>query len=159
MAALSCQIEIRVRYAETDSMGVVHHSRYAVYFEMGRTELLRQQGIAYRDLEAAGVLFVVAKLAVQFRAAARYDDELILTTQIDRITTARIDHSYRLAQKATGQLVAEGQTTLACVDRQGRVIAIPESVRQGRLQSKATTEDTEENRGHGEETAEDKGQM
>jgi acyl-CoA thioester hydrolase len=109
-------------------MGVVHHSRYAVYFEMGRMELLRRQGVAYRDLEAAGVFFVVAKMAVQFRAPARYDEELVLMTQIDRMTTARIDHSYRLTNKLTGQLVAEGQTTLACVDRQGKVIAIPEGL-------------------------------
>ncbi len=110
-------------------MGFVHHSRFAVYFEMGRTELLRRQGITYRDLEDAGVLFVVAKMAVQFKAPAKYDDELVLLTMIDRMTTARIDHSYKLTAKATGQLLAEAQTTLACVDKAGQVIPIPDFVK------------------------------
>ena len=67
-------IEIRVRYPEADQMGVLHHSRYWVYFEMGRTELLRTSGIAYRDLEEMGVLFVVVKCSASFKAPARDDD-------------------------------------------------------------------------------------
>lgn len=98
----ACELDIRVRYAETDRMGFVHHSRYFVYFEMGRTELLRQAGIAYRDLEDAGVFFVVAKLAASFHAPARYDDVLALRTKLQRLTTARIDHSYELRRKETG---------------------------------------------------------
>ena len=74
----SCEIEIRVRYAECDAMGHVHHSKYFEYFEMGRTELLRAAGFRYRDLEEKGVLFVVAKTACTFRRPARYDDALRL---------------------------------------------------------------------------------
>lgn len=129
MESDSCDIEIRVRYAETDRMGYVHHSRYFVYFEMGRTELLRQAGVAYRDLEDAGVFFVVAKLACRFVAPARYDDIVVLTTQIKRMTTARIDHVYQLKRKGTGELLTEAESTLACVDRTGQIIPIPEFVK------------------------------
>jgi len=125
----SCDTDIRVRYAECDQMGVVHHSRYWVYFEMGRTELLRSRGVAYADLERAGALFVVAKCAAQFRAAARYDDVLTLTTRIVRTGLARIDHAYELKRKSDDLLLCTAETTLACVDRNGRVVPIPESVR------------------------------
>lgn len=123
------QMEIRVRYAEVDAMGLLHHSRYWVYFEMGRTELLRQGGVAYAELEKAGVFFVVAKVAGKFHAPARYDDLLTLTTQITRLGAARIDHAYQLCRKSDGLLLASAQTTIACVDRQGRIIAIPDFVK------------------------------
>ena len=125
----SCRIEFRVRYAEVDQMGAVHHSRYWVYFEMGRTELLRRQGVAYADLEREGVLFVVAKCSAKFLAAARYDDMLALTTRIVRMGAARIDHEYELHRIANGQLLCTAQTTLACVDRSGQIAAIPNSIR------------------------------
>ena len=124
-----CQIEFRVRYAEVDQMGAVHHSRYWVYFEMGRTELLRRQGVAYADLEREGVFFVVAKCSAKFLAAARYDDLLALTTRIVRMGAARIDHEYELHRVANGQLLCTAQTTLACLDRTGQIAAIPENVR------------------------------
>ena len=126
---ISCDIEIRVRYAEVDAMGVLHHSRYWVYFEMGRTELLRQAGVAYRDLEERGVFFVVAKCSARFLAPARYDDVLVLATRIVRMGAARIDHAYELKRKDGGALLATADTTIACVDRTGQVIAMPEFLR------------------------------
>ena len=128
-ASNQIDIDIRVRYAETDAMGALHHSRYWVYFEMGRTELLRQSGIRYRDLEEAGVLFVVAKCSAKFRAPARYDDELTLRTKIVRTGAARIDHAYDLRRKSDSLLLATAETTLACVDPSGRIIAIPDSMK------------------------------
>jgi acyl-CoA thioester hydrolase len=122
------EMEFRVRYAEVDQMGVVHHSRYAEYFEMGRTELIRSQGVAYRDLEAAGVLIVVVRLEVQFRQPARYDDVLRLVTALQRVTTARIDHSYALYRAADNVLLAEGRSTLASVDRNGELQPLPEGL-------------------------------
>jgi len=110
-------------------MGVLHHSRYWVYFEMGRTELLRSQGVAYRDLEAAGVFFAVAKCSAKFLAPARYDEELILTTRIARMGQVKIDHQYELRRAADGKLLATAETTLACLDRNGQVIQIPSSIR------------------------------
>ena len=128
-SAQSCDIEIRVRYAEVDQMGVVHHSRYWVYFEEGRTELLRQSGVVYRDVEATGAFMVIAKCSAKFHAPARYDDVLTLTTTLARLTTARIDHSYQLKRTSDGALLVTAETTLACVDPDGRVQPIPEAIR------------------------------
>lgn len=124
----SCEIKIRVRYAECDPMGVLHHSRYFEYFEMARTELLRQAGARYRDLEERGVLFVVAKVECRFKRPARYDDDLVLKVAITRMTRARIDHAYELYRE--GLLLCEASTVLACVDREGRVIPIPDDMAQ-----------------------------
>lgn len=126
-----CELTFRVRYAETDPMGVVHHSRYFVYFEMGRTELLRQCGFRYRDLEERGVLFVVFKAACRFMHPARYDDELRLVTQVSRVTRSRIDHTYELFRAGDNRLLATAETTLACVDRSGQVIAMPDEMHRG----------------------------
>jgi acyl-CoA thioester hydrolase len=104
-------------------MGYVHHANYAVYFEMGRTELLRSTGLDYRSIEAKGFLLVIAKLAVKYRTPARYDDELVLETSISRVTPVRIEHRYQLWRDET--LVAEGESTLACVDREGRLQGLP----------------------------------
>ncbi|MBK8268847.1 MAG: acyl-CoA thioesterase [Planctomycetes bacterium] len=122
----TCELPIRVRYAETDPMGYLHHSKYFEYFEMGRTELLRLAGFRYRDLEAQGVLFAVAKVECKFKAPAHYDDDLVLTTKIERMTRARIDHSYQL--KRDGLVLCEAASTLACIDRTGSLIPIPDEI-------------------------------
>ena len=123
---VSYEIEIRVRYAECDRMGYVHHSRYFEYFEMARTELLRAGGVRYRDLEDRGVLFVVTKTACKFHRPAAYDDRLQLRVRVARQTRARIDHAYELYRD--GLLLCEASTTLACVDGKGRIIPIPEDI-------------------------------
>ena len=130
-APATCDIDIRVRYAEVDAMGALHHSRYWVYFEMGRTELLRQGGVAYRDLESTGVFFVVARCGAKFQAPARYDDLLTLTTSVASMGQVKIDHAYQLRRKSDGMLIATAETTLACVDKSGQVIQIPDSIRGG----------------------------
>jgi len=109
-------------------MGYVHHSRFLQYFEMGRVELLRSEGVSYADLERQGVFFVVVKAEIRFRAPARYDDELTLTTRLTRSTHVRYDHAYELRRGE--MLLAEGTTTIACVDRSGQVIQIPENMRR-----------------------------
>jgi acyl-CoA thioester hydrolase len=126
-AMLSGEITIRVRYAETDRMGLLHHANYLVYFEQGRTELLRSQGYAYRDLEDQGYLLVLTKLEVKYRSPARYDDLLTLRTTVVRTTAVRIDHRYELLRE--GAVLAEGTSTLACIDRQGRVQPLPDFLR------------------------------
>jgi acyl-CoA thioester hydrolase len=115
---------IRVRYPEVDAMGYLHHSRYLQYFEMGRTELLRSQGFSYAELESRGVLFVVVKAQVRYRSPARYDQELTLLTRLMRQTAVRLDHEYEL--RRDGTLLAEGSSTIACVDRSGQVQPIPD---------------------------------
>jgi acyl-CoA thioester hydrolase len=123
---LSGEITIRVRYAETDRMGLLHHANYLVYFEQGRTELLRSQGMAYRELEDQGYLLVLTRLQVRYRSPARYDDLLTLRTTVIRTTMVKIEHRYELLRD--GMLLAEGETTLGCVDRAGKVQALPPSL-------------------------------
>ena len=117
-------ISIRVRYPEVDAMGYLHHSRYLQYFEMGRVELLRSLGHTYADLERQGLFFVVVKVECRYKAPARYDEELLLTTKVTRQTHVRIDHAYELKRGET--LIADATTTIACVDRNGQLQPIPE---------------------------------
>lgn len=105
-------------------MGYLHHSHYLQYFEMGRIELLRAIGHSYADLEKAGVFFVVVKAEIRYRAAAKFDDELVLRTRIAKQTAVKIEHTYELKRGQT--VLAEGHTTIACVDRGGQLQAIPE---------------------------------
>src|SRR5262245_5739769 len=120
----SGEITIRVRYAETDRMGFLHHANYLIYFEQARTELLRSKGLAYKDLEDQGYLLVIAKAEVRYRNPARYDDLLTIRTTVVRTTAVRIDHRYEVLRE--GVLLAEGSTTLACVDHDGRLQRLPE---------------------------------
>jgi len=125
----SGETTIRVRYAETDRMGLLHHANYLVYFEQARTDLLRSLGLTYKDMEDQGFLLVVTKVEVRFRRPARYDDLLTVRTTVEKTTMVRIDHRYEVF--CEGQLLAEGSSTLACVDRDGRPQALPEFLREG----------------------------
>ncbi len=118
-------ITFRVRYVECDPMGFLHHSNYLPFFEMGRTELLRLCGISYRELEERDVLFVVAKIAVNFRRPARYDDELELHTRITRQTHVRIEHAYEMFNAATRELLCTGESTIGCINKKGELQKIP----------------------------------
>jgi acyl-CoA thioester hydrolase len=122
--SLSGEISIRVRYAETDRMGLLHHANYLVYFEQARTELLRDQGLTYRDMEDKGFLLVLTKVEVRYKQPARYDDLLTIRTTVVRATPVRIEHKYEVFRE--NQLVAEGATTLACVDRDGKIQPLPD---------------------------------
>ena len=122
-------IEVRVRYVECDPMGVAHHSAFAVWFEMGRTELLRRSSdVPYRRLESEGVFFAVTRLDVRFRRPARYDDVLTLHTRITGTGRAKIEHGYELYRDA--ELIATASTTVACLDRNGRPQPLPEALAQ-----------------------------
>jgi acyl-CoA thioester hydrolase len=120
-------IDIRVRYQETDAMGFLHHGNFFTYFEMGRTELLRQTGKSYRQLEDEGTLMVVVSIGCKYRRPARYDDLLKLRTKTVRVTPAKIIHTYQVFRGE--ELLAEGDSVLACVDRDGRVRRTPEWLR------------------------------
>ena len=121
-------ITIRPRYAETDQGGAVHHTVYPVWFEMGRTELLRANDIAYKNIEEAGIFFVVLRLNVNYRRPARYDEELQLTTTCSSISAAKVEHSYTLIRASDGLLLAEGSSVLACIDSQGKPRRIPDVI-------------------------------
>lgn len=118
------EINIRVRYAETDRMGLLHHANYLVYFEQARTELLRDQGKTYKDLEDAGFFLVVSKLEVKYRAPAHYDDVLTIRTTVTRTSPVRLEHKYEVVRG--GAVICEGHSTLACVGRDGKLQAMPD---------------------------------
>ena len=120
------EFDLPVRYYETDGQGVVHHSNYFRYFELARVELLGAGGGSYAELEAAGVLLVVAKISCKFHSPARFGDTLRVWIRTERAHGARIDHKYRLTVE--GRLVAEGESTIACIDRKGQVQRIPEAM-------------------------------
>src|SRR5262245_11955227 len=118
------EIQIRVRYAETDRMGLLHHANYLVYFEQARTELLRTSGAAYKDLEDRGYFLVIARVEIKYKSPAHYDDLLTIRTTVTRTTPIRIEHKYEVFRD--GAVICEAATTLACVDREGKLQAMPE---------------------------------
>ncbi len=126
MTVQSHTITIVPRYAETDKGGVVHHSVHPVWFEMGRTELLRANGVAYRDLEKAGVFFVVARLQIKYRQPAQYDEKLELETTCSLVTAGKVEHTYTLRRCRDGVVLAEGTSTLACVNSEGKIRRVPQ---------------------------------
>lgn len=106
---------IRVRYGETDQMGVVYHANYAQYFEVGRTEWLRQFGITYKSMEAEGVMLPVISLNINYKSSACYDDVLKVKTKLKKMPTASIEFDYELLDE-DNNLLATGNTTLAFID-------------------------------------------
>ena len=125
---LKHSIPIAVRYCETDAMGFLHHSNYLNYFELGRTELFRAQGGSYRRMEELQMYFVVVNFQVHYRKPARYDDQLIIHTQITRTTAARIEHSYQLMRDT--ELLCDAKSTVACIDKTGQPQRIPENLNE-----------------------------
>lgn len=119
-------IPIVPRYAETDRGGVVHHSVFPVWFEMGRTELLRANGIVYKDMEEAGIFFVVAELHIRYRRPVFYDEPLLLETTCSKVTAAKVEHTYRLLRRETGLLLTEGSSVLACISAERKLCRIPQ---------------------------------
>ena len=120
----------RVRYAETDTGQVVYHSHYLIYFEVGRTELMRELGTPYRLLEDEdGVILPVVDVNVRYRQSARYDDLLRIETDLMSITGARITFQYRVFREDSETLLCEGETVLGCIDATtGRPKRLPERV-------------------------------
>ena len=121
-----CEVEVRVRYAECDAMGYLHHAKYFEYFELVRTELLRQSGYRYRDLEREGVFFVMAKTECRFKAPIHYDDVVVVRAKITRTTRTRIEHHYEI--ELDGVTRCEADSTLACVGSDGRIRLMPEGL-------------------------------
>lgn len=120
-------VTVRVRYGETDQMGVVYHPNYFLYFETGRTELLRAAGVAYGELERSGVFLVVTEASCSYRSAARYDEVLTIVTRVDHVGKATVGFSYRVLGPA-GTLLAEGRTVLASVDAAKSPVRLPPAV-------------------------------
>lgn len=115
-----------MRYAETDAMGLLHHAKYWEYFEHVRTELLRSNGFRYRDLERAGVFFVVHKASCKYLAPIGYDELVQVTATVERITRTRVDHVYLITRDGVRLCVAS--STLACVGKDGKPRLMPDSL-------------------------------
>ncbi len=121
---------IRVRYAETDQMGVVYHANYLVWFEIGRTEFCRARGFSYRDMEENdGAFLVVAESYCRYKAPARYDDELLVRTHITEIRRRSVRFGYEIVRLSDDAIIAEGETGHVVTDPAGRVISMPEAYR------------------------------
>lgn len=118
-------LELRVRYGETDQMGIVYNAEMLTYFEVARTEFLRVHGTTYRELEAAGVLLAVSEAHCKFTGPARYDDVLEITTSVERLRGTRIDFAHSIRLKETRSAVCEGKIVLACLDRDMRPMRLP----------------------------------
>ncbi len=118
---------VRVRYGETDQMGVAHHANHLRYFEIGRTELMRAAGLPYAELERRGLLLVVTEASLRYRSAALYDDELSIETRVGGLGKATVRFEYRILAPG-GRLVCDGHTELAAVDRGRKPVRLPEEV-------------------------------
>ena len=121
------ELRLRVRYAETDQMGVVYHANYFIWFEVGRVELLRQLGLSYRDMEQNDHCFIaVVDARCRYKAPARYDDEVIVRTHLKNVRESLIHFGYELVRVSDGLVLAEGETTHIVTDAEMKVQAIPE---------------------------------
>jgi acyl-CoA thioester hydrolase len=125
------EMQLRVRYNETDPMGFVHHSNYLMYFEIARTEMFRASGGNYREMEQQGLRVVVARAQCTYRRPARYDDVLVIRTKITRVTPAKIEHTYLVTRD--GESLAEGQAVLAVVNERGEVQRVPDELNPFRV--------------------------
>jgi acyl-CoA thioester hydrolase len=130
-ASLEPQIvEFRVRYAETDQMGVVYHANYLVWCEVGRTDFIRSLGMSYADMERAGVALAVSELSIRYHAPARYDEVIRVTTTLSAVRSRAVTFDYVVTSVASATRLASARTTLIAVDRAGRPTTIPEPMRR-----------------------------
>jgi len=129
---------IRVRYPETDRMGVAHHTHFFVWFEVGRTEYMRDRGCPYSELEKQGLFFPVVEAGARYHRPVRYDEELRVETSLEEVTAARVHFAYRLVRPPAGELLASGFTVHAAVDASGSPRRIPPEVRHRLLACEAS---------------------
>ena len=121
--------ELRVRYAETDQMGVVYHANYLVWCELGRTDFIRALGKSYADLDREGVLLAVSDVTMRFHASARYDDPIRVHTQLTSAGSRGLAFAYRVMRADTDTLLVSVTTALVSIDKSGRLAAMPGDVR------------------------------
>jgi acyl-CoA thioester hydrolase len=128
-SARESTIEFRVRYAETDQMGVVYHANYLVWCEIGRTDLIRQLGVSYAELERGGVGLAVIDASIRYHTAARYDDLIRVRTTLTDVRSRTVTFEYRIEDATTGLRLASATTTLASLNREGKLVTLPAHVR------------------------------
>jgi acyl-CoA thioester hydrolase len=123
------RVEFRVRYAETDQMGVAYHANYLVWCEIGRTDHIRTLGTSYREMEEQGIILAVSEASLRFIASAKYDDMIRVETSLSRATSRVLTFDYVITNADTGTKLATASTSLISIDRSGRVSAFPADVR------------------------------
>jgi acyl-CoA thioester hydrolase len=121
---------VRVRYAETDAMGVVYHTNYLIWFEVGRGEYMRQKGGDYADFEAQGVYLPVSEIDARFMAPARYSDLVTIRTWVEELRSRSLTLAYEAVMRETGQVLVTGHTRHICTNREGLVRVIPKKMRE-----------------------------
>ncbi len=119
----------RVRYADTDQMGCIHHAKYFEYFEIGRTEYMRQAGCSYADMERMGFFLMLVDVHATYRKAVGYDTEITIITRVGELAKAQVTFHYRV-ENEEGSILCEGWTKLACTDGSGKLRRIPEEIRE-----------------------------
>jgi acyl-CoA thioester hydrolase len=122
--------EFRVRYAETDRMGVVYHANYLVWCEIGRTDFIRELGTTYADMERAGIGLAVADAAIRYHAPARYDDRIRVETTLAELRSRALTFEYRIVNAETGERLVSASTTLVSLDPAGKLVPLPQGVRE-----------------------------
>ena len=123
----SNETRLRVRYAETDQMGVVYHSNHLIWFEVGRVEFMRQMGFSYRDMEREDGRFIaVAEVKCRYRAPVYYDEEVLIRTRLKSVRESVVVFSYELVSADNGTLLAEGETTHIVTDSNMKIAVLPE---------------------------------
>jgi acyl-CoA thioester hydrolase len=123
---LVCESRLRVRYAETDQMGVVYHANHFIWFEIGRVELMRQLGFSYRDMERDHGCFIpVVDARCRYKLPARYDEEIIVRTHLKNVRESVVHFGYELVRASDGELLAEGETTHMVIDAQMKIAPLP----------------------------------
>lgn len=122
--------KLRVRYAETDQMGVVYHANYAIYFEVGRTEMFRQIGLPYAKMEENGIMLPLIDLHCNYKQSAKYDDELTIVTTLEEMPNVKIKFNYKIYNEE-GTLLCDGYTTLVFIDtKRNRPTKMPDYIRE-----------------------------
>jgi acyl-CoA thioester hydrolase len=131
VSPLVSQTRLRVRYAETDQMGVVYHTNFAIWFEVGRVEFLRELGFTYRDMEREDDCYIaVVELRCRYKAPARYDDLILVRTRLKHLRGSLISFAYEIVREDGGTLLAEGETMHIVTDAQMQTRELPEKYRQ-----------------------------
>jgi acyl-CoA thioester hydrolase len=129
LSAAVTSIELTVRYAETDQMGIAYHANYLVWCDMARTAHLRAHGLSYRDLETGGLLLAVVEAQVRYRSPARFDDRLVVQCWPRDVSSRSVEFGYTVRQAGAGQLVATARTVLIALDRTHVRTRLPDDVR------------------------------
>ncbi len=119
-------VQLRVRYAETDQMGVAYYANYLVWFEVGRSEFCRKKGFRYTDLEAMGYRLVVSEVHCRYRSSAKYDELIIIRTQLKHLNKRKITFGYQILREDAKEVIAEGETQHICVDFNGKTKSLPQ---------------------------------